>query len=141
VAHLVGMSIRQAIEIAVVAMLCLFSTCSPNRVDTESNQAILDRVEALGGGYVWEPEVFAVILGKARTDEEVAVLQGLAGVQQIALNATSLSFPTLEAVARIPGLESLVLGGARLTDRQLAALQGIGPEIELVDVDSIADEP
>ena len=98
-----------------------------------ANEAILDHVEAIGGGCVWESEIFAVtLMDVPATDSEVAVLAGLRGVQQIALNASKLSFPIIEAIARIPGLESLVLSEASLSAQQLQVLQVIGLEIVLV---------
>ena len=98
-----------------------------------ANETILAHIEAIGGGYVWESEIFAVtLIDIPVTDHEVAALVGLRGVQQVALNASKLSFATIEAIARIPGMESLVLSGASLSNQQLQALQGIGPEIVLV---------
>jgi hypothetical protein len=98
-----------------------------------NNEEILSHVEALGGGYVWEPETFAVTLMKVPvTDTQVVSLQDLRGVQQIALNASNLSFATLEAIARIPALASLVLSGSTLSAEQVAKLQLICPEVLLV---------
>lgn len=100
----------------------------------KSNQEILDHVEALNGGYVWEREIFAIsLLNASIRDADAAVLQDLRGVQQIALDATHLSASALEGIARIPDLESLVLFGSRLSDQQLSALERIGPEIVLID--------
>lgn len=100
----------------------------------KSNQEILDHVEALNGGYVWEREIFAVtLLDASINDGDAAVLQNLRGVQQIALDATHLSASALEGIARIPELESLVIFGSRLSDQQISALKRIGPEIELID--------
>ncbi len=74
------------------------------------NQAILDWVDSIGGGSVWEPEVFAVTLFDVDVDDEQALrLCGLTGVEQIAINAEGLSPVTLQALARIDGLKSLVL--------------------------------
>ncbi|OOG45949.1 hypothetical protein [Rhodanobacter sp. C01] len=98
-----------------------------------NNEEILSHVEALGGGYVWEPEIFAVTLMKVPvTDTQVAGLQDLRGVQQIALNASNLSFAAVEAIARIPALASLVLSGSTFSTEQVAKLQLICPEVLLV---------
>ncbi len=94
------------------------------------NESILAHVESLGGGYVWEPEVFSVVLLVAVEDSDIVPLSALRGVRQIALNASRLSFAAIESVARIPGLESLVLGRHRIGDDQIEALRRIGPEIE-----------
>lgn len=98
-----------------------------------ANETILAHIEAIGGGYVWESEVFAVsLIDTPATDSELESLAGLRGVKQIALDASRLSFPAIEAIARIPGLESLVLSAASLSNQQLQALRVIGPEIVLV---------
>lgn len=95
------------------------------------NEAILAHVESLGGGYVWEPEIFTVVLlDVAVGDIDIVPLSGLRGVRQIALNASRLSFAAIETLARIPGLESLALSRHRLGDQQIEALRRIGPEIE-----------
>lgn len=100
------------------------------------NEAILAHVEALGGGYVWEPEIFCVtLIDVPALDRDVAALSKLRGVQQIALNASNLSFQTIESIARIPDLESLVLCQQNLSDEQVHALRLLGPDIELVTDD------
>ena len=97
------------------------------------NEAILARVEALGGGYVWETEIFAIsLLDSAIYDIDSAVLLKLLGVQQIALDASRLSISALRSIAGIPGLESLVLTKAPQGTEELLALGQIGPEIQLV---------
>lgn len=97
------------------------------------NEAILARVEALGGGYVWESEIFAIsLMDSAISDSDSSALLGLRGVQQIALDASRLSIPALRAIAGIPGLESLVLGKASQAPEELLALGRFGPEIQLV---------
>ena len=96
------------------------------------NEAIIARIESLGGGCVWE-EYFAVsLMDIAAADHDVADLPDLRGVQQIALDARNLSFPVLIAIARIPGLESLVLSYAALSDQQLQTLRAAVAEVVLV---------
>lgn len=97
------------------------------------NEAIIAQIESIGGGCVWE-EYFAVsLIDVATTDRDVADIPDLRGVQQIALDARNLSFPVLAAIARIPGLESLVLSHAALSDPQLQALQAAVPEVVLAE--------
>ena len=80
--------------------------------ESQVNQGILDGVEALGGGYVWDAGVFAVTLMDAAVDDDAVVpLCGLRGVHQIALDASRLSVATIAALAGITGLQSLVLSG------------------------------
>jgi hypothetical protein len=100
----------------------------------QENERILAQVESCGGGYVWEPEIFAVtLMDVAVADAEAAPLSGLTGVQQIALNASRLSFPTLQKIAGIPGLQSLVLSGITLGQEQHSMLESCGPRVEVVE--------
>jgi len=98
------------------------------------NDAILAVVDSLGGDSVWEDDVFAVNLMEPElSDDQALVLCGLVGVQQIAINASRLAFPTLRRLAEIPLLESLVLGHAALTPQQFDELSSVGPEVEQVN--------
>src|SRR3954471_12861257 len=97
------------------------------------NEKVLAAVEQLGGGYVWEPEVFAVTLIDVQvTDQHAAALADLVGVQQIAVNASRLSSLGLQRIARIGGLRSLVLFELRISEAELTELKRIGPEIEVL---------
>lgn len=98
------------------------------------NEEILQHVESIGGGYVWDAEVFAINLFDASpTDTELAPLSQLNGVQQIALNASRASFNCLSQIAQIPQLQSLVLCGYSLTSSEMDQLSKYGPEVEYVD--------
>ena len=98
-----------------------------------ANEGILAAVERLGGGYVWEAEIFAVtLIDVPVTDQQAAALAQLVGVQQIALNASRLSSLALHRVARIRGLKSLVLSDLRIAEAELSELKRVGPEIRVV---------
>ncbi|MBT2322925.1 hypothetical protein J7E62_11270 [Variovorax paradoxus] len=98
--------------------------------ESKNNQRILDGVETLGGGYVWDAEVFAVTLMDVAVEDDAATpLCDLRGVQQIALDASGLSDATITALAGIPGLQSLVLARRRLTEGQRSELSRFVPEI------------
>ena len=100
----------------------------------DNNDTILAAVEDKGGGYVWDDVVFAVTLMDVPvSDEDAQPLCKLVGVQQIAIEASRLSFPMLQCLARIPELQSLVLNHSSLTPPQVEALESIGPEIERVN--------
>jgi len=99
----------------------------------QANERILAQVEAYGGGYVWERETFAVMLmDVAIKDQEAVSLCGLTGVEQIALNASRLAFTTLQRIASIPGLQSLVLSGTILPENQRVLLGRLGPKVEVI---------
>ena len=105
--------------------------------DAQANERILAQVEIYGGGYVWESETFAVTLvDVAIEDQQAASLYGLIGVEQIALNAARLAFATIQNIAAIPGLQSLVLSGATLTKDQQALLERLGPKVEVIADDA-----
>ncbi|MDT4329302.1 hypothetical protein ACQE3E_07205 [Methylomonas sp. MED-D] len=100
----------------------------------ENNERLLARVEGLGGGYCWDAEIFAVtLIDVAVADTDAAILCGLVGVQQVALNASLLSFPVLERIAQIPGLQSLVLNVPAVSESELDALKRFVPEVLVVD--------
>ena len=102
--------------------------------ESRANQSILDGVDAVGGGYVWDAEVFAVtLMDVPLADDKVIPLCGLRGVQQIALDASQLSIVTIAALAGITGLQSLVLARRTLTEGQRNELGRLGPEIVEVD--------
>ena len=104
-----------------------------NPTVAEKNEDILARLEELGGGYIWDAEVFAVtLMGVALPDANVIGLVGLVGVSQIAMDASRVSIDTLAKIAAIPGLQSLVLCNAVCDPRQLESLLSIGPDVEFV---------
>lgn len=99
----------------------------------EKNEAILARVEVLGGGSVWDAEVFAVtLMDVVVTDGDAIQLAGLVGVQQIALDCSRLSIGTLRSIAAIPGLQSLVLCKPVFSAADLDGLQALGPDVQVV---------
>ena len=98
------------------------------------NEAILSEVEGIGGGYVWEREIFAVtLIDIPVSDRHASVLLGLTGVEQIAINASNISAPVLNSIARIADLKSLVITGRDIDPEELSTLQSVGPAIEIVD--------
>ena len=100
----------------------------------ESNEAILDWVESIGGGYVWEPETFTVtLLGVPLSDTECSKLFKLNGVEQLALEAEHLSFDVLQHLCKISNLRSLVLRNCSLSKQELGTLRATGAFVELVD--------
>lgn len=100
----------------------------------ENNERLLARVEDLGGGYCWDAEIFAVtLMDVAVADQDARILCGLVGVQQVALNASLLSFSVLEGIAQIPGLQSLVLNVPALSETELDSLKRFVPEVQVLD--------
>lgn len=98
--------------------------------EVQRNEAILAAVENAGGGYVWDAECFAVTLMDVSVSNElIQVLEGLVGVQQIAMDASTLELSAMLRIACIPGLRSLVLNHSCLNDEDAVRLALIGPEI------------
>lgn len=99
-----------------------------------NNEVILAAVEAEGGGYVWDAECFAVTLMENLPSEALLQsLNDLKGVQQIAIEASTLKFDALMRLASIPGLQSLVLNHSGLSDKDAERLASVGPEIVHVE--------
>jgi len=100
----------------------------------EENERILAEVEAAGGGYVWDAEIFAVtLMDVVPNDALAASLCTLVGIQQIAINSSRLAFDTVRNLAQIPNLKSLVLNHAALTDDEAALISSLVPELILVN--------
>ncbi len=98
------------------------------------NEQLLAEVEKLGGGYVWDAEVFAVtLMDVAVADIEARALAGLVGVLQIALDCSRVSIRTLREIAAIPGLQSLVLRNPACRPEELDSLRSVGPDVDVVD--------
>jgi hypothetical protein len=98
------------------------------------NKRILTAVDAVGGSYVWDAEViYHNIDGCFPTEELALSLCGLIGVQQIAIEASTLQMDTLVRLAGTAGLSSLVLNHSCLTDEEVAQLSSIVPELIQVD--------
>lgn len=96
----------------------------------EKNERILAQVETLGGGYVWDAEVFTVtLMNVAINDAEATALMSLVGIEQIAMDCSKVSFATLRAIAGIPGLRSLVLCNPALEETELKELAAIGAKV------------
>jgi hypothetical protein len=88
------------------------------------NQVILEKIEALGGRYIWEDEIFAVtLLDVEATEDQILTLVELHGVKEIMVKASNLSFACLERIAGIDGLQNLVLSESCLTAVQRSCLR------------------
>lgn len=104
-----------------------------NLATRTNNESIVARVEALGGGYLWDAEIFAItLMGVAVDDADARILVGLVGVQHIALDGSQVSLETLKEIASIAGLQSLVLCKPVLSHAELASLQAVGPTVDVV---------
>lgn len=97
------------------------------------NESTLAHIESLGGGYVWDADVFVVtLLDITVSVDAVDSLCKLQGMQQLALNVELLSFKEIVRMAKIPKLESLVLANHNLSLAQVEDLKSYGPNIELI---------
>ncbi|MDF1739172.1 MAG: hypothetical protein P1U86_08430 [Verrucomicrobiales bacterium] len=97
------------------------------------DERILNWIEEIGGGYVWDADVAAInLLEVDLCDDDATRLRELDGIQQVAINAHGLSSSVIRSLAEIPGLSSLVLSNAVLEPEFLLELEAIGPRIELI---------
>ena len=103
-------------------------------IEAERNEVILARVEELGGGYVWDAEMFAVTcMDVAIAESDAIALTGLTGVKQIALDCSRVSVGALERIAAIAGLQSLVICNPSFSASDLRLLQGVGPDVQVAE--------
>jgi hypothetical protein len=103
-------------------------------IEAKRNEAILARVEGLGGGYVWDAQVFAVIcMDHAIADADAMALAGLTGVQQIALDASRVSVDALKKIAAIQGLQSLLVSKPAFSADELQMLRAVGPDVQVIE--------
>jgi hypothetical protein len=99
---------------------------------TENNQQILDWIESLGGGYVWEEEIFSIILnGYALSAEEAQKLSELMSVKQIALLEAKTEVRCLCPLTNNKSLRSLVLSRSLYSQEEERQLRSFCSNIEL----------
>lgn len=97
------------------------------------NDPILNWVEERGGGYVWEPEAFAVtLLDTSIDDDDADRLSRLIGVKQIAVDASRISLDGLRKLAGIPGILSLVIRKDGLTEHDIEQLRTSCQDVQLI---------
>ena len=86
-------------------------------------QKTLDWIEQKGGVYVWEAEVKAIDFSDcALSDSEIELLLALEGLQQLAINIDGISTDSIIRIAKIEGVESLVLFGEKAKNLELIEL-------------------
>jgi hypothetical protein len=99
---------------------------------SDKNQEILDWIESLGGGYVWEDEIFTIILeGCILTPDEARTIAGLAGVQQIAILGAKTEMSALLPIVRVESLQSLVLSKSLYSEEEIGNLKATRPDLEI----------
>ena len=98
------------------------------------NAKLLEHIELIGGSYSWvDSTIFGVNLSTAEpTDADIVDVPALTGVEIVTLNAMFLSFPAVYAIARIPGLQSLVVSMYSFTDEQIQTLKESVPDLMLI---------
>jgi hypothetical protein len=85
-----------------------------------------------GGEYVWEAEFSSVTLMETElNDEQANMLFELSGIEQIAINATALSFSTVSSLCYVTDLKSLVLGHCTFSNEQIEMFKQAHPSINI----------
>jgi hypothetical protein len=93
-------------------------------------QAAWERIEALGGHGVWEPDTVIVSLANTQiTDADLALFQDFPHVQTLDLSNTAIGDAGLAHVAGLTALEDLIVVGTRMTKKGLAAFQRSHPVV------------
>jgi hypothetical protein len=95
-------------------------------VKAERARVAWDRIQALGGHGVWEPDMVVVALGRTVvTDEDLSLFRDFPYVQILDLSHTGIGDAGLEHLAGLEALESLDLSHTGVGDAGLAHLGGL----------------
>jgi hypothetical protein len=79
-------------------------------------QAAWDRIEALGGDGVWEPEIVIVSLADtAVTDDDLSLFRDFPFVQVLDLSRTGISDRGLAHLAGLETLEDLIIADTKVS--------------------------
>ncbi len=98
-----------------------------------TNDEILEHIDRLGGGSVWEDGINTVGLHDvAVSDEEARPLCQLVGVVQIALDVSRLSYATAMSIASIPRLKSFVMFKVVFSEAQIANIRSANPALDVL---------
>jgi hypothetical protein len=89
-------------------------------------RAAWDRIQALGGHGVWEPDMVVVALGRtAVTDEDLSLFRDFPYAQILDLSHTGIGDAGLAHLAGLDALEGLDLSHTGVGDAGLAYLAGL----------------
>src|SRR5947209_6453750 len=79
-----------------------------------------ERIEALGGHGVWEPDSVVVSLaGTGVTDADLELFESFPHVQVLDLSETAVGDDGLSRLAKLPVLEELIVVDTRISDASI----------------------
>jgi hypothetical protein len=100
--------------------------------DQRKAQAAWERIEALGGGGVWDKTIVAVCLGGTGvTDEDLSLFRDFPYVRLLDLSRTGVGDGGLEHLNGLPALEELIVIGTRISGRALEAFRRDHPSVKV----------
>jgi hypothetical protein len=96
------------------------------------SQAAWDRIEALGGHGVWEPEMCAVSLARtAVTDEDLSLFRDFPYVQILDLSHTGIGDAGLAHLSGLEALEGLTVIDTKIREAALDAFRRARPSVRI----------
>jgi hypothetical protein len=118
-----------AVFLLLLAQLLYFLTIPSSQ---ERAQAAWNRVEALGGHAVQDSDMVAVSLADTGvTDDDLALLADLPGVQILDLSHNKLSDNCLKHLNNLESLKSLILVGTAINPEAIEQFRSAHPTIEV----------
>jgi hypothetical protein len=100
--------------------------------DHRKFQAALDRIEALGGHYVFDKTIQAASLAKTGViGEDLALFKDIPSVQIIDLSETRVDDAGLERLADLNELETLVLVNTLISKSAIEAFRDSRPDVQV----------
>ena len=96
-------------------------------------RAAWDRIEALGGHGVWEPDICVVSLDRTPvTDEDLSLFRDFPYVQILGLSHTGIGDAGLAHLAGLEALEDLILVDSKISEAALDAFRRAHPSVGIV---------
>jgi hypothetical protein len=97
-----------------------------------AEQALI-KIEKLGGHYVWERELFIVVLkGTNITDSDLGLFADLPLVEDIHLDNTNITDVGLKHLSELSRLKTLSLVSTKISDAAIQAFKNAKPKIKVV---------
>jgi hypothetical protein len=91
-----------------------------------------ERIEALGGHGVWEPNMVVVSLaGTGVTDDDLKLFEGFPLVQVLDLSETTVGDHGLSHLVKLPALEELIVVNTRISDGSIALFRSSHPTVKV----------
>src|SRR4051812_2804623 len=95
-------------------------------------QTAWERIEALGGHGVWEPDMVVVSLaGTDVTDDDLKLFENFPHVQVLDLSRTAVSDHGLSHLAKLPALEELIVVNTQISEGSIELFRHSHPTVKV----------